>query len=268
MTTLLVALVVAAALVSGHWSVGAEEERPATNSPKFISTGVRLSRSHSSTLSLVFRARARSGKATTSSCCATSTTWVSVVACRPKCRLSVCMSGEFVLLWKFNRSLVLFAGNLRIHRDDRISRDDLKGSLIIRGFRPENAGEYSCQVSTNPPQDITYHVHVLGPPLIHAQPQSDIVVKKGERIALTCHAEGASVEWRRANQVVATGPELRLEAAREEDAGQFECVASNDLGELDHALTTCSHPFKSQVNRAVSSKCAFSVSPFNPFVVL
>ncbi|CAG2172465.1 unnamed protein product, partial [Oppiella nova] len=76
--------------------------------------------------------------------------------------------GEFVILWKFNRSQVLFAGNLRIHRDDRISRDDQKGSLVIRNFRPENAGEYSCQISTNPPKDIVYNVAVIGPPQIRA----------------------------------------------------------------------------------------------------
>ena len=83
--------------------------------------------------------------------------------------------GEFVLLWKFNRSTVLFAGNLRIHRDDRISRND-SGNLHIRDFRPENAGEYSCQVSTNPPQDIVYHVLLMGPPIIEGEARTEVSI--------------------------------------------------------------------------------------------
>lgn len=132
---------------------------------------------------------------------------------------------------------MLFAGNLRIHRDDRIARDDLKGSLLIRQFRPENAGEYTCQVSTNPPQDITYHVHVLGPPRILAQPQADVVVKRGQPLALTCQADEAEVTWRRDAHVLHRGTELRVLAATPEDSGHVECVANNALGESRHAFT-------------------------------
>jgi hypothetical protein len=37
---------------------------------------------------------------------------------------------------------VLFAGNLRIHRDDKILRNDTTGILTIKNFQLENAGEY------------------------------------------------------------------------------------------------------------------------------
>ena len=82
--------------------------------------------------------------------------------------------GEFVILWKFNRTQVLFAGNLRIHRDDKISRNDQTGALLIKDFRAENSGEYSCQLSTNPPKDIAYDVHVLGPPLIESKTSPEV----------------------------------------------------------------------------------------------
>jgi hypothetical protein len=82
--------------------------------------------------------------------------------------------GEFVILWKFNRTQVLFAGNLRIHRDDQISRNDQTGALLIKQFRAENSGEYSCQVSTNPPKDIAYDVHILGPPHIKSDTSQEV----------------------------------------------------------------------------------------------
>ena len=89
----------------------------------------------------------------------------------PELECDVTDLGEFVLLWKFNRTTVLFAGNLRIHRDDRISRNDSTGGLTIRDFRAQNAGEYACQVSTNPPQDILYQLQLMGPPLIEGGAQ-------------------------------------------------------------------------------------------------
>ncbi len=89
--------------------------------------------------------------------------------------------GEFIILWKFNRTKVLFAGNLKIDRQHKISRNDSTGTLTIKNIQMENAGEYrfdfylfnnnyvqylfifstiSCQISTNPPQDIVYTIKV------------------------------------------------------------------------------------------------------------
>jgi hypothetical protein len=105
------------------------EERPATNTPKFLSQSREIEVREGSDLEL----------------------WCEVEDL-----------GEFVILWKFNRTQVLFAGNLRIHRDDKILRNDTTGILTIKNFQLENAGEYSCQISTNPPQDIVYTIKVIG----------------------------------------------------------------------------------------------------------
>ena len=149
--------------------------------------------------------------------------------------------GEFVLLWKFNKSQVLFAGNLRIHRDDRIARNDSTGSLTVREFRAENQGEYSCQVSTNPPQDIVYSVHALGPPLIHDNnpPKQVIInyyyycyyilcfkvtVRRGQQLDLLCDARDAQFEWRKGTRVLNKTNSLQLLSVEREDDGIYTCI--------------------------------------------
>ncbi len=49
-----------------------------------------------------------------------------------------------MLLWKYinNRTQVLFAGTLRIHRNDRYERDGETGALIIKKISQEMAGDY------------------------------------------------------------------------------------------------------------------------------
>jgi hypothetical protein len=95
--------------------------------------------------------------------------------------------GQFVILWKFNRSQVLFAGNLRIHRDDRIIRNHSTNALTIRNIQMEDTGHYrfdfsffnnnyvkylffltiSCLISTNPPQEIVYTINVISKSFIN-----------------------------------------------------------------------------------------------------
>ncbi len=55
--------------------------------------------------------------------------------------------GEFVTLWKFNTSQVLFAENLRIHRDDKINRNHSTNALTIKNIQMENAGYYRFDLS-------------------------------------------------------------------------------------------------------------------------
>jgi hypothetical protein len=47
-----------------------------------------------------------------------------------------------VLLWKYNRTQVLFAGSLMIHRNDRYERDGETEALIIKNIAQEMAGDY------------------------------------------------------------------------------------------------------------------------------
>ena len=67
--------------------------------------------------------------------------------------------GEFVVLWKREKNLILFAGDLRISRDDRIKTDGT--SLQITSVLPKDSGEYTCQISTNPPIELPHTLDVL-----------------------------------------------------------------------------------------------------------
>lgn len=67
--------------------------------------------------------------------------------------------GDFVLLWKREKNRILFAGDLRIIRDDRIRTDGT--SLQISSVLPKDSGEYECQISTNPPIELTHTLDVM-----------------------------------------------------------------------------------------------------------
>lgn len=56
-------------------------------------------------------------------------------------------------------SSLLFAGTLRVFRDERFALSNT--DLEIRTLSPSDTGEYVCQVSTNPPTEITHYLKVL-----------------------------------------------------------------------------------------------------------
>ncbi len=93
--------------------------------------------------------------------------------------------GKFVILWKFNRTQVLFAGNLRIHGNEKISINDSTGTLTIKNIQMEYRFDFSffnnnyvqnlfiyfltisCLISTNPPQDIIHTIKVMSKSFIN-----------------------------------------------------------------------------------------------------
>lgn len=70
------------------------------------------------------------------------------------------LTGEYVPLWKFNKSQVLFAGNLKINPRDQYDLDEQR-TLIINKVTNENQGIYSCFVSTKPPNEIDHYLYIL-----------------------------------------------------------------------------------------------------------
>ena len=72
--------------------------------------------------------------------------------------------GDNVRLWKFNKTQVLFAGNLRIQRDERYRRNDATGALTVSHFSEDNSGIYTCEVSTDPPLTLDYKVKLVKSP--------------------------------------------------------------------------------------------------------
>ncbi len=92
--------------------------------------------------------------------------------------------GKFVILWKFNRTQVLFAANLRIHGNDKISTNDSTGTLTIKNIQMEYRFDFSffnnnyvqylfiltisCLFSTNPLQDFVHTIKVMNKSFIKA----------------------------------------------------------------------------------------------------
>ncbi|KAG8192925.1 hypothetical protein JTE90_025633 [Oedothorax gibbosus] len=150
--------------------------------------------------------------------------------------------GDFVLLWKKDKNRILFAGDLRIVRDDRIKVE--KTSLMISSIQPKDSGEYICQISTNPPLELSHTLDVLYPPTVKPQPQDGLItVKEGETVTLTCTATGnpkPRISWKHAGRHYdnGDGTNYHISSAQKGDSGEYECIADNSIGDAASAVIT------------------------------
>ncbi|XP_062361457.1 hemicentin-2 [Cinclus cinclus] len=125
-----------------------------------------------------------------------------------------------------------------LQQDERVFRD-AEGTLHIRSAVPEDAGNYSCYASSTLGWDEQGIIlEFTEPPAILAVTPS-LKVLVGEDVTLECWVSGAPpphIVWYKGEQVVATFPAgtqravLRLQAAREEDAGRYGCQALGQAG--------------------------------------
>ncbi|XP_055943882.1 roundabout homolog 1-like isoform X1 [Argiope bruennichi] len=150
--------------------------------------------------------------------------------------------GDFVLIWKKEKNNILFAGELRIIRDDRIKVD--KTSLVISNIHPKDTGEYICQISTNPPLELSHSLDVLYPPSVKPHPKDGLVtVKEGETVTLKCDASGnpkPTITWKHAGRHYdnGDGSSFHISSAQIEDSGEYECIADNSVGDPASAVIT------------------------------
>ncbi|GFR14713.1 receptor-type tyrosine-protein phosphatase S [Trichonephila clavata] len=150
--------------------------------------------------------------------------------------------GDFVLIWKKEKNNILFAGELRIIRDDRIKVN--KTSLVISNIHPKDSGEYICQISTNPPLELSHSLDVLYPPSVKPHPRDGLItVKEGETVTLKCNATGnpkPSITWKHAGKHYdnGDGTVFHITNAEIDDSGEYECTADNSVGEPASAVIT------------------------------
>ncbi|KAL1498227.1 hypothetical protein ABEB36_009060 [Hypothenemus hampei] len=176
------------------------------------------------------------------------------------CRIT--QPGSYVLAWKRNIA-VLTAGPIKVSPDPRIrvlpsptiespSTSNIGGvpelsgggySLELRDVRPQDAGDYICQLGTIEPKEIVHTLEVLVPARIHFVSHTGILeVTQGQMIKLECRASGnpvPSVAWTRKNNVMPSGERsvqglsLVIQHADRHSAGQYQCSADNGVGEPD-----------------------------------
>ncbi|OAD62865.1 Lachesin [Eufriesea mexicana] len=79
--------------------------------------------------------------------------------------------------------------------------DHTMWNLHIKSVQPEDEGLYMCQINTDPMKSQTGMLSIVVPPdFIPEETSSDVMVREGGQVKLTCHAKGVPpprISWRR-----------------------------------------------------------------------
>ncbi|XP_055837271.1 protein turtle isoform X3 [Episyrphus balteatus] len=139
-------------------------------------------------------------------------------------------------------------------RVSRVSQDSPFGSasLNLTNIKEADQGWYECKVvflNRDPKQHKNgtwFHLDVHAPPRFSVTPEDIIYVNLGDSIILNCQADGTptpEILWYKdANPVDPSstvgifndGTELRISTIRNEDIGEYTCIARNGEGQVSH----------------------------------
>ncbi|XP_050688156.1 protein turtle-like isoform X4 [Eriocheir sinensis] len=138
-------------------------------------------------------------------------------------------------------------------RASRVNPDTTYGlaSLNLTSVKEEDQGWYECKVfyldRTGATDNGTWiHLDVHAPPRFTTTPDDVTYVNIGDSIILNCEAEGTpkpEIFWYRDDKTVEPsetvgifndGTELRINKIRDEDIGDYVCVARNPEGRVHH----------------------------------
>nr|XP_034187579.1 protein turtle-like isoform X2 [Osmia lignaria] len=139
-------------------------------------------------------------------------------------------------------------------RVSRVSPNSPYGvaSLNLTDIRESDQGWYECKIvflnrSPNSNKNGTwFHLDVHAPPKFSITPEEMIYVNVGDAIILNCQAEGTptpEILWYKdANPVEPSstigifndGTELRISTIKNEDIGDYTCIARNGEGQISH----------------------------------
>ncbi|XP_069683149.1 neurotrimin-like [Periplaneta americana] len=165
-----------------------------------------------------------------------------------KLACSVKNLGTYKVAWMhFEQSAILTVHNHVITRNPRISVTHDKHRtwfLHINNVQEEDKGRYMCQINTVTAKTQFGYLHVVVPPNIDdSLSSSDVIVREGANVTLTCHATGSpapSVKWKRddgskiaINKSLSVseweGEVLELTRISRLDMGAYLCIASNGV---------------------------------------
>ena len=106
------------------------------------------------------------------------------------------------------------------HHDNEIWR------LHLDNVEEADKGWYMCQINTDPMRSQKGYLKVVVPPtIIDKRTSSDVVVKEGSPVNLTCEAKGSptpQLRWRRAD-----GEKIRYQGGSGKKPGRKTCLFSD-----------------------------------------
>ncbi|GFS46965.1 hemicentin-1 [Trichonephila inaurata madagascariensis] len=129
--------------------------------------------------------------------------------------------------------------------DPNIQFVENKTVLLIRWMRTEDAGKYTCIASSAAGQDEqNFNVHVHVPASIdHTNLEDEVLSLLNQSTILMCPATGVpfpSISWSKDGnailrsdskyQILEDGKVFKIISTKENDAGKYQCISSNDAG--------------------------------------
>ncbi|KAG5318134.1 TUTL protein, partial [Pseudoatta argentina] len=165
------------------------------------------------------------------------------------------ISGQETPIYIWYESYPTHSGEGYEGRVSRVSENSPYGqaSLNLTNIRESDQGWYKCKVvflnrSPNSHKNGTwFHLDVHAPPRFSITPDDMIYVNLGDAIILNCQAEGTptpEILWYKdANPVEPNGrdvgifndgTELRLSTIKNDDIGDYTCIARNGEGQISH----------------------------------
>ncbi|KOC69022.1 Protein turtle [Habropoda laboriosa] len=162
--------------------------------------------------------------------------------------------GQEIPIYIWYESYPTHSGEGYEGRVSRVSPNSPYGvaSLNLTDIRESDQGWYECKVvflnrSPNGHKNGTwFHLDVHAPPKFSITPEEMIYVNVGDAIILNCQAEGTptpEILWYKdANPVEPSttigifndGTELRISMIKNEDIGDYTCIARNGEGQISH----------------------------------
>nr|XP_034187583.1 protein turtle-like isoform X6 [Osmia lignaria] len=162
--------------------------------------------------------------------------------------------GQEIPIYIWYESYPTHSGEGYEGRVSRVSPNSPYGvaSLNLTDIRESDQGWYECKIvflnrSPNSNKNGTwFHLDVHAPPKFSITPEEMIYVNVGDAIILNCQAEGTptpEILWYKdANPVEPSstigifndGTELRISTIKNEDIGDYTCIARNGEGQISH----------------------------------
>jgi len=157
----------------------------------------------------------------------------------------------FVLMWKKGKDMIALGDRLYDTSDARLKLEKAESgnTLVISLAEPDDAGEYSCQISASRPLVQKHSVSIRVAPQIRPVPQSGrLVVHQGEAATLGCDilkgTPTPEITWKRKERKMPSGEEevrglsITFTSTSRHHSGIYTCSADNGFGRAINATIT------------------------------